>query len=155
MPTIPCHEFTCNLCFLGVGKNWAGPFFPHPVKVKYQPYAQSYQVGKTVVHMINPLRKNTANLTLSWIHMSPLLFGGWGKTGPAHSFPTLTRLNINLKQKVIRWGKLHKVDALSCRGWERMGWPGFPPPPKKQWLFAYSWQGKVDTFTSRGEERMG
>ena len=28
--TLPCHEYTYNLCFLGVGKNWAGPFFPHP-----------------------------------------------------------------------------------------------------------------------------
>ena len=28
--TLHCHEYTYNLCFLGVGKNWAGPFFPHP-----------------------------------------------------------------------------------------------------------------------------
>ena len=37
---------------------------------------------------------------------------GWGKTGPAHSFPTLTRLNINLMQNVIRWGKavVHMVN---------------------------------------------
>ena len=24
---------------------------------------------------------------------------------------------------------LQKVDALSCRGGERIGWPGFSPPP--------------------------
>ena len=30
----------------GVGKNWAGPFFPHPDKVKHQPHAEGYQVGK-------------------------------------------------------------------------------------------------------------
>ena len=101
-PTLPCHEYTCNLCFFGggeklgqpppdkvkqqpcsegyrvgeycrafgkssaekhsqpypvmnshvtvaikgVGKNWAGPFFPHPDKVKYQPHAEGYHVGK-------------------------------------------------------------------------------------------------------------
>ena len=28
--TLPCHEYANNLCFKGVGKNWAGPFFPHP-----------------------------------------------------------------------------------------------------------------------------
>ena len=33
---------------------------------------------------------------------------------------------------------LHKVDALSCHGGERMGRPSFSPPPKKQRLFAYS-----------------
>ena len=45
-PTLPFHEYTCNLCFLGGGKNWAGPFFPHPDKVKHQLNAQGYQVGK-------------------------------------------------------------------------------------------------------------
>ena len=41
-PTLPCHEYTCNRCFFGVGgvgKNWASPFFPHPDKVKQQPYS--------------------------------------------------------------------------------------------------------------------
>ena len=33
---------------------------------------------------------------------------------------------------------LHKVDALSCQGGERMDPPSFSPPPKKQRLFAYS-----------------
>ena len=43
-----------------------------------------------------------------------MLVRGLGKTGPAHSFPTLTRLKINLKQKVIRWGKtvVHMVNRL-------------------------------------------
>ena len=50
---------------------------------------------------------------------------------------------------------LHKDDALSCQDGERMGLPSFSPPPKKQRLFAYSWQGKVDTFPSEGGERMG
>ena len=36
-----------------------------------------------------------------------------------------------------------------------MGRHSFSPPPKKQRLFAYSSQGTVDTFTSRGGETMG
>ena len=36
-----------------------------------------------------------------------------------------------------------------------MGRPSFSPPPKKQRLFAYSWQGVGDVFTSWGGERMG
>ena len=61
------------------------------------------------MHMVNGAVKISANLTLSRICIKPkilkLLVRGWGKTGSAHSFPTLTRLNINLLQKVIRWGK--------------------------------------------------
>ena len=106
-PTLPCHELTCYLCFLG----------------------------------------------------------GWGKTGPAHSFPTLTRLNINLMVKVITWGKtvVHmvnrvgknsaslKIDTFTSQGGERLGgWPSFSPPPNKQRLYVYSWQGKVDAFTCQG-----
>ena len=34
---------------------------------------------------------------------------------------------------------LLKVDALSCQGGrERMGWPSFSPPSKKQRLYVYS-----------------
>ena len=42
----PYPEYTCNLCFLGVGKNWAGPFFPHPDMVKHQPCSEGYRVGE-------------------------------------------------------------------------------------------------------------
>ena len=35
-----------TIAFKGVGKNWADPFFPHPDKVKHQPHAERYQVGK-------------------------------------------------------------------------------------------------------------
>ena len=31
-----------------------------------------------------------------------------------------------------------------------MGRPSFSPPPKKQRLYVYSWQGKVDAFTCQG-----
>ena len=36
-----------------------------------------------------------------------------------------------------------------------MGQPSYSPPPRKQRLFAYSWQCKVDIFTSQGGERIG
>ena len=37
---------------------------------------------------------------------------GVGKTGPAHSFPTLIGLNIILMHKVVTWGKtvVHMVN---------------------------------------------
>ena len=40
------------------------------------------------MHMVNQLRKNAANLTLSWIHKYPLLFGGWaGENWAGPFFP--------------------------------------------------------------------
>ena len=59
---------------------------------------------------------------------------------------------------------LHPDNLASAQDWyfhylgggERMGGPSFSPPPKKQRLFAYSWQGMADTFTSRvGKEWAG
>ena len=51
---------------------------------------------------------------------------------------------------------LHMAHALSCQGGERMGWPFFPSPPKKQRLFAYSWQGKVElSLVGAGKEWAG
>ena len=54
-----------KVAYYRTGKNWAGPFFPQPDKVKHQPCSEGYWVGKTVLHMVNCLRKNTAKLTLS------------------------------------------------------------------------------------------
>ena len=56
------------------------------------------------------------NLSLSWIHIQPLLIRGWGKTGPAQSFPTLTSESINLVQK------------LGYLGGEKLGRPILSPP---------------------------
>ena len=52
---------------------------------------------------------------LSWICKQSLLFRGWGKTGPAHSFPTLTSVGINLVQK------------LGYQGREKLGRPILSP----------------------------
>ena len=63
------------------------------------------------------LTSESINLTLSWIHIpvQPLLFRGWGKTRPAHSFPTQTSDCINLVQK------------LGYLGGEKLGWPILSP----------------------------
>ena len=42
-PTLPCHTHV-TVAFSGVGKNWTGPFFPHPDKVKQQACSEGYQV---------------------------------------------------------------------------------------------------------------
>ena len=62
--------------------------------------------GKTVMHMVNGWGKTYP--------VKNVLVRGWGKTGLAHSFPTLTRLKINLVQKVIGWGKtvVHMVNGV-------------------------------------------
>ena len=97
-PTLPRHEYTLPLRFRGWGKNWAGPFFPHPDKVKHQPYAEGYQVEENLL-CIWLMGRGKTQLTLrsqKYAKNLKLLVRGWGKTGPAHSFPTLTRLNIDL-----------------------------------------------------------
>ena len=95
------------------------------------------------------LTSESINLTLSWIHIQPLLFRGWGKTGPAHSFPTLTSVSINLVQKLGYLGgeklgrpilspiRLVKVSTLPCHeysknlcflgGGEKLGRPILSP----------------------------
>ena len=55
-------------------------------------------------------------LSPSWIHIQPLLIRVWGKTGQAHSFPTLTSESINLVQK------------LGYLGGEKLGWPILSSP---------------------------
>ena len=116
--TLPFHEYAKNLCFLGVGKNWAGPFFPHLDKIKHQPWAggclgREKLAGPFFSH---PDKWKHQPYTLSWIHIQTLLFRGWGKTGPAHSFPILTSESINLVQK------------LCYLGGEKLGRPILSPP---------------------------
>ena len=96
------------------------------------------------------MTSESINLTLSWICKKSLLFKGWGKTGPAHSFPTLTSVSINLMQKLGYLGgeKLGqsiifppwqvKASTLPCheyaknlcflRGGEKLGPPILSPP---------------------------
>ena len=50
--TLPCHKYAYNHGFLGVGKNWVSPFFPHPDKIKHQPCADGYLSGEKLVWSI-------------------------------------------------------------------------------------------------------
>ena len=136
-----------------MGKNWAGPVFPHPDLWKYQTCAEARLSGwrKTgPAHSFPTPTNESINLTLSWICKQPLLFRGWGKTGPAHSFPTLTSVSINLVQKLGYLGgeklgrpilspiRLVKVSTLSCHeysnnlcflgGGGKLGRPILSPP---------------------------
>ena len=65
------------------------------------------------------------NFTLSWICKQPLLFRGWGKTGPAHSFPYPTSESIS---HTLSW--ICKQPLL-FRGWGKTG-PAhsFPTPTR-------------------------
>ena len=44
--TLPRIRIKPKVACQGVGKNWAGPFFPHPDKIKQQPYSEGYRVGE-------------------------------------------------------------------------------------------------------------
>ena len=136
-----------------MGKNWAGPVFPHPDLWKYQTCAEARLSGwrKTgQAHSFPTPTSESINLTLSWIFKQPLLFREWGKTEPAHSFPTLTSVSINLVQKLGYLGgeklgrpilspiRLVKVSTWSCHeysnnlcflgGGEKLGQPILSPP---------------------------
>ena len=131
-----------------MGKNWAGPFFPHPDKTKHQPCADGY-------HLTGPLFSRPDK----WKHKpypvmntpKTMLFREWGKTRSAHSFTTPTRQSIHHVQMVI-WveknlagllfshpGPAHSfptltsesinlVQKLGYLGGEKLGWPILSPP---------------------------
>ena len=96
----------------GVGKSSANLILPR-IRIKLK-----FLLGggeKLLCIWLKRVGKSSANLTQPRIRIKPkVLVRGWGKTGPAHSFPTLTRLNINLVEKVIGWGKtvVHMVNHL-------------------------------------------
>ena len=92
-----------------VGKEWAGPVFPHPLTSNFMFYAYS----------------GLGNLRLAEFFPTPL-------TVFTKVFPNVITLCIRLLFNLVRVGK----------EW-RMGRPSFSPPPKKQRLHLYSWQGKV------------
>ena len=99
--------FCTRLMFklIRVGKEWAGPVFPHPLTRNFIFDAYSWQ-GKV----------------------------GWVFPRPVNHMHNSFSPPDNL---------LHKIDVKPCQDGERMGWPSFSPPPKKQKLHVYSWQGMV------------
>ena len=159
--TLPCHEYANNLCFLGGGEKLGQPILSPPRQDKASTLCRWLSgCRKTwLVHYFPTLTSERINLTLSWIHIQPLLlWGGGGGTGPAHSFPTLTSESINLVQKLGYLGgeklgrpilsppRLVKVSTLPCHeyannlwflgGGEKLGLPIRSPP----------WQDKAWTM---------
>ena len=156
--TIPCHEYANNLCFLGGGEKLGRPILSPPWQDKTSTLCRWLSgCRKTWLVLYFPtLTSESINLTLSWIHIQPLLIRGWGKTGPAQSFPTLTSESINLVQKLGYLGgeklgrpilsppRLVKVSAIPCHeyannlcflgGGEKLGRPILSPP----WLLKVS-----------------
>ena len=101
-----------------MGKNRAGPFFPHPDKIKYQPGADGYLGGEKLGWSITfpPWQVKASTLPCHEYANNLCFLGGGGKTGPAHSFPTLTIVSSNLVQK------------LGYLGGEKLSWSiTFPP----------------------------
>ena len=126
-----------------MGKNWAGPFFPHPDKIKHQPCADGYlggeKLGRPILSPPRLVKVSTlpcheyANnlcflgggeelgppiLSLPWQDKALTLcrwLSGWRKTRLVHSFPTLTSESINL---TLSW--IH-IQPLLFRGWGKTG----------------------------------
>ena len=76
------------LLHCGVGKNWAGPFFP-PSKMLGSFYLSSRLLDYVILLLyLNSLDLYQAeNQVFKPTHLFVIV--GWGKTGPAHSFPLL------------------------------------------------------------------
>ena len=158
--TLPCHEYANNLCFLGGAEKLGRPILSPPWqdeastlcwwlsgwrKTRLGHYFPLWLVKASTL----PCHEYTYNLCL---------LGGWGKTAPAQSFPTLTGESINLVQKLgylggekLDWPilsppRLVKVSTLPCHeyanilcliwGGEKLGQPILSPP----------WQDKTSTL---------
>ena len=138
-----CMRLMFNL--IRVGKEWAGPVFPHPLKsncymcihdrvrlAEDLPYARQYSPTRY------PSEQGCC-LTLS----------GWGKNGPAQCFPTPEKAKVTcvfvtgygwlcFSQTITIYhmhksfpppdNLLNKVDFKPCQGGEKMGRPSFSPP---------------------------
>ena len=74
------------LLHCGVGKDWACPFFPHS-----KMFGSFYLSSRLLDYVILLLYLNSLNLyqAENQVFKPTKLFVivGWGKTGPAHSFP--------------------------------------------------------------------
>ena len=127
-----------------MGKNWAGPFFPNPDKIKHQLCADGYLGGGKLGWSIifPPWQVKASTLPCHEYTYNLRLLGGGGKTGPAHSFPTLTSESISLVQK------------LGYLGGEKLGWPILSPPRlvKVSTLLCHEYANNL-CFLGGGEKR--
>ena len=101
--TLPCHEYANNFCFLMGGEKLGRPILSSTRQDKASTLCRrlsGWRKSRLLRYFLT-LTSESINLTLSWIHIQPLLIRRWGKTGLAHSFPILTSESINLVQVVI------------------------------------------------------
>ena len=86
-----------TFAFYGVGKNWAGPFFPHPDKIKHQPCADGYlggeKLGRSIIFL--PWQVKASTLLCYEYTYNHCLLGGGEKLGrPILSPPWQVKVSI-------------------------------------------------------------
>ena len=113
------------LLIIGVGKNWAGPFFPHLETWKHQPCADGYLGGEKLGRpILCPPRLVKASTIPCHEYANNLCFLGGGENlaGPFFAHPDMIR---------------HQPSADGYLGGEKLGWSIIFPP----------WQVKASTLT--------
>ena len=85
-----------------MGKDWAGPFFP-PSKM----FRSFYLSSRLLDYVILLLYLNSLNLYQAENQVfkptSLFVIVGWGKTGPAHSFPPPQSFDLSIDCLVFRY----------------------------------------------------
>ena len=146
------------LLYCGVGKNWAGPFFP-PSKM----LGSFYLSSRLLDYVILLLYLNSLDLYQSENQVfkptSLIIIVGWGKTGPAHSFPPSLIFRSSIDRFVFRFMLLfHSILTfmkdlyqsenqvfnptillvlLHCWVGKDLAGPFFPPPLHNAWIFQF------------------
>ena len=92
----------------GVGKDWAGPFSPPPplgsnLSIYLSVLGLNYSYTEYEHSLLTYLKEK---FKLQAFSQMILLNRGWGKTGPAHSFPTLLFSNLSIYLSVFRFNLL-------------------------------------------------
>ena len=108
------RKHLANCMFLlnsGVGIDWAGPFFPPPPPPPLGSYLSiylsvlsfNYSYTESEHSWLTYLKEK---FKLQAFSQMILLNRGWGKTGPAHSFPPLLFSNLSIYLSVFRFNLL-------------------------------------------------
>ena len=111
---IPCHEYANNFCFLGGGEKLGRPILSPPQQDKASTLCRWLSGWRKtrLIRYFPTLTSESINLYLSWIHIQPLLFRGWGKTGPAIlSPPRQDKVSILCRSYVI-WVEKNSAGSL-------------------------------------------
>ena len=138
--TLPCHEYTYNLCFLEDGEKLGRPILSSLWQDKASTlYRWLSGWRKTRLAHSSPISTSESiNLTLSWICIQPWLFrvSGWGKNGLAQFYSTWIIICTRLM-------------FFTFPGGERKGRPSFSPSPKsKGCTHVHNRVKLIDAFTS-------